>query len=143
MQRFLELANVTLNEFDSEISYLPLAHIFDRSDTQFALLKRDMPELPCVALLRFWLQMFTHALPPGRRLQPTQGHMLCGAQSSSTLGLMCTARSLPHAAVHDFHAWLVPFARQHVLNWAPMLGASAAQVMASPLCLPHALDSIF
>lgn len=30
LQRYLQLVGIELNEFDSEISYLPLAHIFDR-----------------------------------------------------------------------------------------------------------------
>ena len=36
LQRYLELVGIVLNEFDSEISYLPLAHIFDRQ-AQFCL----------------------------------------------------------------------------------------------------------
>ena len=33
LQRYLELVGIELDQFDSEISYLPLAHIFDRQVT--------------------------------------------------------------------------------------------------------------
>lgn len=37
LQRYLQLVGIELNEFDSEISYLPLAHIFDRTSEELML----------------------------------------------------------------------------------------------------------